>query len=325
MSNATVSRLGQNNLSGDAKALFYQLFTGEVLAAFDATNLMLARHRQRNIESGKSAGFANTGKAKGRYHTPGTEITGQNIAHGETVITIDDLLISDVFIANVDEAMNHYEVRGEYSHQLGEALGRTYDKQAFRAALMAARAANKITGLPGGTQITLPAGYAAATDLEKAQFLAAALFKAHQTMIEKDVKMDGVNVYLRPAEYFLLVQNKELLNKDWGGIGSYGDASLPKVAGLPLTMSNHVPNQNDASATVPGEDNGDVVATKYQGDFTKTKMVITTEQAIGTVNLLDLTIESAYDIRRQGTLFVAKKLCGTGVLRPDCATEIKLT
>jgi hypothetical protein len=326
MTDATVSRLGQDNLAGDAKALFYKLFTGEVLTAFDKKNVMMARHRSRNITHGKSASFANTGRATGRYHTPGTEITGQTIPHSETVITIDDLLIADVFIANIDEAMNHYEVRGEYSKQLGEALGRTYDKQSFRAAITAARASNKISGLPGGTQISLTAGYAAATDLAKAQELASVLFTAHKKFIENEVPMDGVFCALRPAEYFLLVQNKDLLNKDWGGLGSYAMADLPMVAGIPLVVSNHVPSQDDAANTSSGvtTDGGDVIHSKYAADFSKTKAVIMTPEAIGTVNLLDLAVESAYDIRRQGTLIVAKKLCGTGTLRPECAIEVKL-
>ena len=326
MSNFNPSRLGQENLAGDARALFYKLFTGEVLAAFDAKNVLMGRHRQRNITSGKSAAFANTGRARGRYHTPGTEINGQNIAKSETVITIDDLLISDVFIANIDEAMNHFEVRGEYSHQLGEALARTYDKQAFRAAITAARSTNKIPGLPNGTLANLPASYATDSELQKAQALAAALFAIHRTLVEKDVPLEGVTAFLRPEEYFLLVQNKELLNKDWGGLGSYAQADLPMVAGIPLQLTNHLPRQNDATSVVNGEllDGVDVVASKYSGDFTKTRMLVMTPEAIGTVNLMDLALESDYSVRHQGTLMVAKKLCGTGVLRPECAAEIRL-
>jgi hypothetical protein len=45
--------------------------------------------------------------------------------------------------------------------------------------------------------------------------------------------------------------------------------------------------------------------------------------AVGTVKLMDLAMESAYDIRRQGTLFVAKYAMGHGVLRPECSVELK--
>ena len=38
---------------------------------------------------------------------------------------------------------------------------------------------------------------------------------------------------------------------------------------------------------------------------------------------MDLAIESGYDIRRQGTLMVAKMAVGHGILRPESAVELK--
>jgi hypothetical protein len=35
-------------------------------------------------------------------------------------------------------------------------------------------------------------------------------------------------------------------------------------------------------------------------------------------------MESEYQIERQGTLMVAKMMCGTAPLRPECAVEIKI-
>jgi hypothetical protein len=40
---------------------------------------------------------------------------------------------------------------------------------------------------------------------------------------------------------------------------------------------------------------------------------------------MDLSTEMAYDIRRQGTLVVAKYAIGSGILRPECAVELKTT
>ena len=321
MSNASVSLQGQANNAGAVDALLYKLFTGEVMAAFDATNIMEARQRIRNITNSKSASFANTGKAFGKIHTPGAEILGSQMAHEETVITVNNLLISDVFIADLYEAMHHYDVRSDYSKQMGQALARTFDKQSFRVAATAARSANKITGLPGGTTLTLGAGYAADTDANKAIEFAEALFAIHQKFIENDVDPSQAFCALKPVDYFRLVRNKDLLNKDWGGVGSYANAELPVVAGIPLVMSNHVPSQNDAVTTV-GFDNGDVIESTYSGDYSKLQAIVMTPDAIGTVKLLDMSVQSEWDIRRQGSLMVARMACGSGVLRPECAQEI---
>src|SRR5690606_17574753 len=125
MANATVSRLGQANLTGDAKALFLKVFAGEVLTAYETTRVASRYVRSRITTTGKSSQFPVVGKASGAYHVPGTAIVGRAVAHNEVVITIDDLLISDTFIANIDEAMNHYEVRSEYSSQMGIFLANT--------------------------------------------------------------------------------------------------------------------------------------------------------------------------------------------------------
>ena len=47
------------------------------------------------------------------------------------------------------------------------------------------------------------------------------------------------------------------------------------------------------------------------------------KSAIGTVKLMDLGMESEYDIRRQGTLMVGKLALGHGILRPESACSIK--
>jgi hypothetical protein len=53
MSNATVSRLGQANTSGDAKALFLKVFAGEVLTAFEEATVTAGKFMERTIASGE--------------------------------------------------------------------------------------------------------------------------------------------------------------------------------------------------------------------------------------------------------------------------------
>jgi len=55
MANATVSRVGQANLSGAVDALFLKVFSGEVLTSYNAKTVMKDKTRVRSISSGKSA------------------------------------------------------------------------------------------------------------------------------------------------------------------------------------------------------------------------------------------------------------------------------
>ena len=124
--------------------------------------------------------------------------------------------------------------------------------------------------------------------------------------------------FLLPAQYYALAQNTKVLNKDWGGAGVYADGKVLRVAGVEIVKTNHLPNTNIASgSTAAGT--GD----KYIGNFTTTVGLVIQKAALGTVKLMDLAMESEYQIQRQGTLMVAKYAMGHGVLAPQAAVEIK--
>ncbi|MBH3383790.1 capsid protein [Pseudomonas juntendi] len=320
MSDATVSRLGQANLTGDAKALFLKVFSGEVLTAFQESCVTADKHLVRTITSGKSAQFPILGKISAQYHTPGAEIAGLSVPANEQVITIDDLLISHAFIASIDEAMNHYDVRGPYSTEMGRALSYTYDKHILQLGVLAARASAPVSTEAGGGSVT---DSALLTDTT-GEALVAALFAAAQKLDEKFIPADERYAYLTPAAYYMLAQNTKLMNSLWGGQGSYAKGELPQVAGINLVKAVHAPFGSNI-ATVA---NGGIALTagtsdKYAVDATSTAALVMHKAAVGTVKLMDLAMESDYDIRRQGTLMVAKYAMGHGILRPAAAVELK--
>lgn len=313
MSNATVSRLGQADKAGDALALFIKVFAGEVLTAFETTVLMKSLTRQRVIQNGKSASFPAIHKAATEYHVPGTEISGDQIAHNEVIINIDDLLLSHAFIANIDEAMNHYDVRAPYSTELGRALALAYDRNVSRNVIRAARGAALFTGDEGGSAIT------AATAGTDATVLADSIIAAKEAMDSKDVAVDTtqVNATLKPSQWYLLASDKDrVLNTDVGGDGSFSKGTFSMVGGVSVHKSNALPWGTDDSlnANIP---------TSYRIDMATTVGAVFTEAATATVQLMGLSMESEYDIRRQGTLMVAKYAVGHGPLLNKCAVEIK--
>lgn len=319
MADATRSNPGWINATSDGSweqdnAMFLKVWSGEVLTAFEETNVMKNLHLERTIQSGKSASFPATWKARARYHTPGTPILGNNqMKHNERIIKIDDLLIADTFIYDLDEAKNHYDVRQIYTKELGNALAREYDKACLRVSVLTAREAATVEGAYGGSVVK---NTAAASDGE---VLAGMAFAANQIFDEKDVPENERYLIVKPAQYYLMAQTTKLLNRDWGGSGVYADGKILKVAGLSIVKSNNVPmGENIASATA-GENND------YFGDFTDTVAVAMHKTAIGTVKLRDLVLQKTgndFEVMYQGTLFVAKYAMGHGILRPECAVEI---
>ena len=291
MANATVSNLGQVNAGGATDALFLKVYAGEVLTAFEKATVALQRTSVRTIANGKSAQFPATGRTTAAYHTPGAEVVGSQLSHNEQVIAIDALLISSAFIADIDEAMNHYDVRSIYSTEMG---------------VLGAPATNPYTGLPGGSSL-INANYK--TD---STTLAGGLYLAAQTFDENAIPEADRTCYLRPAQYYLLAQNTTAINQLFGGNGSYADGTVVSIAGIDLVKSLQLPITNVNTGL-----------SKYQVNASTTAGLIMNKQAVGTVKLMDLSMQSAYDIRRQGTLMLARYAVGHGILRPDCAVELK--
>lgn len=318
MANATPARIGQVNQANDVDALFLKVFSGEVLSAFETATITEGLHMQRTISSGKSSQFPVTGKVGAAYHTPGTELVGQGTNQAERIITIDDLLVSDVFIADIDEAKNHFDYRSPLSTEMGRKLGYAKDNAVFKEIVKAARATASVQDGFGGSEIISDkfriTGTGSSADVtELAAALATGLFSAAQQLDEKDVPDMNRYACFKPAEYYALAQNTDLINKDWGGAGAYADGSILRIAGIQILKSNHLP-KTDTTGT-----------DSFHGvDATKTRGLVWTPDAVGTVKLLDLSMQNQYDVRRQGTLLVARYAMGHGVLRPDCAIELKL-
>lgn len=312
MSDAIVSRLGQVNGQGAADALFLKVFAGEVLTSFEKSNVMMGKHQVRTISNGKSASFPVMGRASAYYHQPGQEILGGTLKHAEKIITIDDLLIAPTFVANIDEAKNHYDVRSTYTREMGNILANTMDKHILATGVQAARAAKTINDADqfGGTTV-------GGVDATSGDALAEAMFEAARILDEKDVPEDERFLFVRPAEFYAMARSTKILNRDWGGEGSYAGGNVIRVAGITIVKTNNLPKTNVAAGSLEAGTND-----KYAGDFTKTVGLIMHPSAIGTVKLLDLGMESEYQISRQGTLMVAKYAVGHGVLRPEAAVEL---
>ena len=314
MANASPSRLGLVNATGTGyNDLFLKVFSGEVLATFARENKMLGMTTTRSIKSGKSAQFPVVGTTSASYHTVGNEITGSSVKHNEKVINIDDLLLSSAFLANIDEAKNHYDVRSIYSSEMGRALANKVDQHLLQLAVLASQASATISGGSGGTEIT------DADAKTNASSLITSIFDCAQALDERDVPSQDRYCVVTPAIYYNLVENDKILNRDFGGAnGVYADGTVIKVAGINIVKSNTaVTAFTDQSSAISGTNN------TYNVDAQYIAGVVFHKSAIGTVKLMDLGMESEYDIRRQGTLMVGKLALGHGILRPESACSIK--
>jgi len=323
MSNATPASIGRVNSGGSEDALFLKVFAGEVITSFDRASKTQGADSVRSIANGKSATFPVMGRTTAAYHTPGAEILGSDVNHNEKVITINDLLISSAFLSNLEEAKNHWDVRSAYSTEIGRALAFTKDKHVLQTIGLAAQASANVTGGDGGTVLT-NTNIASATAATSANGMIDSLFDAAKTLDDKYVPADGRICFIKPEMYYKLANATNAVNVDFSGGANGGVASgkVLQIAGIKLISVPHFVASNvnsgvdQGSATQGGSNPQAVNLTNYEA-------LVCHPSAVGTVKLMDLATEMEYDIRRQGTLMVAKYAMGHGVLRPESAVGIK--
>lgn len=323
MANATAASIGRVNASGSEDALFLKVFSGEVLTAFERSSVTQGAEMVRSISNGKSASFPVMGRIDAAYHTPGAEIVGTDVNHNEKVITINDLLVSSAFLSNIEEAKNHWDVRSSYSSEIGRALAFQKDKHVLQTIGQAAQASANITNGDAGTVLT-NTGIASATAATAANAMIDSLFDAASNLDSNYVPKEGRKAFIRLEEYYKLANATNAVNIDFSGgaNGGVAEGKVMRVAGIELIPTAHFVSSNvnsgvDQGSATQGGSNPQAV------DLSNYVCLVSHPSAAGTVQLMNLATEMEYDIRRQGTLMVAKYAMGHGVLRPEAAVGIK--
>jgi hypothetical protein len=330
---ADLSRLGQiQGSSADNYALFLKLGISEVISAYDRKCIFKGMLKSRNITGGKSAAFPVAGKVTAAYLTPGNALTGSTNAPSdlnEEIINLDGLMVADVSIFELDELMSYWQMRQEYTHQLGQALAVEFDKRAARIIFAAAaRSTEPLTkasnaGRTGNTA-TLSGGYAAAANAAKGDELVTAIFNMKAAMERKDVPSEEMVCAVGPEEYYFLSQSSRAINADFngagGGNGTVANGKVFSIAGIPVIKSNHVTQA--AYTNVTGDRNS-----AYAQNLTKCKALIFGKDCAGVLTLKEPKLQvtsNDWNIEHQSTLMVASQSIGMGVLRAECAGSISI-
>jgi hypothetical protein len=291
-------------------------------------------------EATGTAGFAGASAstfATGVSFDTGNSPTSKYLSrfkHNEKVIFIDDVLVSSTFVADIDEMKNHYDVRSIYSTEIGRALAYTADKNLIRTVIAGAR---KSTDRFGGS--TASDGYLGAQvgigANPTGNTIVAGLYTAAQKMDEANVPSEERFCLLRPDMYYKLVldQTSNLsLNRDYGndGNGSIASGQIFEVAGIKIMKTNHLPSANESSSPdalhgasgVKNDVSGAADAGYSSLNYSTTRGIVFHREAVGTVKLMDLSLESDYIMERLGTLMLAKYAMGHNVLREECCYEL---
>lgn len=327
MADSTPSRFLQGQAAGtslsELRTLALDIFGGEVLTAFDMALVTTDKVQSRTLSGGmKSARFPKVWKATAEYHTAGKELLGNEIETGEIAITPDELAVAHTAIYDLDDMLSHFDVRSQFSSELGRALARLVDKNNFRRIALAARVAAD-GPFPGGNVIT--DATLVNTGVIDGNDWIAAIRAANKALFNKDVPetqprymvvnwdvFDAIK-YAKDANGHYVVLDRNIIGSQTTGLA--GRDETLTIDGVTIIRSRNLPSTNETADTT--------VYSKYRANYSTTTGLLWTPMAIANVKMRNVTLENERDIRRQENFMVASLLEGGGALRPECAVEFK--
>ena len=355
---AQLTQLGQANLSGDKRALYLKLFSGEMFKGFQNNTIARDLIMKRTLKNGKSLQFIFTGRTKSEFHTPGNSILGDTNGAppvAEKTITIDDLLISSAFVYELDEVLSHYDLRSEISRKIGYALAEKYDRLAFRAVARGARQASPITASgyvePGGTQIRVGAT-TNDSDAYVAANLVSAFYDAAAALDEKGVSSAGRVAVLNPRQYYELIQavgSNGLVNRDAQGTALQSGNGIIEIAGIKIYKSMNIPflgkygtaYGGTTGVTDPGNTGSFVAETMEDASGASTGInndygtaaevgakscgLIFQKEAAGMVEAIGPQVQVTsgdVSVVYQGDVMLGRLACGADYLNPAASVEL---
>lgn len=342
--------------SGDDTDIALAMFWGTVLDSFKARTILWNAVGPDGVgdtmapsnivssklqESGASWEFPIMGDDPDpEYHTPGTELLGQNVALDKGTITIDRILVAHYDIARDHTAIAHFDHMRPFARKLGRALANQFDQNLFVIAFNASNTAAS-TGFHAGGNNVSRAGTtftdAYAISAAGAQNLSADIGELAHDMDVDNVPEEGRYLFITPHARRVLSLG---LETNWFDSDFSRDVTpnslIQRRIGLihgfnVMPVTNNMPSTNITDA-------GD---SKYEGDFTVATgtngapIAIALagadegEAGVGYVAASDPVLGPIYahthfDERRNTTFMKAQMMCGAGVLAPYCAGNVNV-
>jgi len=202
--------------------------------------------------------------------------------------------------------------------------------------------------------------YASLANSVKSMYFMEGVIEAKRILESAGAPLDDLVVVCATDIYYHMFKsqtnsettaNLHLFNQDVGGSGSVKDVDLPTIAGIPVVRTPHIGtggssgwatnlwtmsgSGNTRAGAVPAADAplGSAESNRatvydlpqgaaYGGAGEKVRALVMNRDAVATVKLLDLSVETDYMVNRQGTLIVSKYAMGHNVLRPAMAVAL---
>lgn len=318
---------GKGQSAADKLALFLKVFGGEVLTAFTRRSVTMGNHQVRTIQNGKAAQFPVMGRSAAKYLKAGDSLDDQRteIKHAERTISIDGLLADDVLIYDIEEAMNHYDVRSEYSTQLGESLAIAADgavlAEMAKLCNLPAASNENIEGL-GAPTVLATGTTAGSTPVQIGQAIIAQLTMARAKLTANYVPASDRFFYTTPENYSAILAALMPNAANYQALIDPETGNIRNVMGFTVIEVPHLTAGGGTGVALTGTDPHAFPATATQAAPVGKDNIVglfNHRSAVGTLKLKDLALERARRPEYQADQIIGRYAMGHGGLRPEAA------
>jgi len=291
-----IVRPGQSNQTGSVSALHLEEFTGVVESTIERKSALKGMIPIRPVRGTSTITNFAVGESTLQKATPGMPIDGTGTDFAKRTLTVDTVVLARAVLPLLETFQTSYDSRKEIGMEHGKKIAKFYDQSFFIQAIKAALftestykgsgASGKPAGHSGGSQQTLAA---AGDSLDPAK-LYAAVANLFVKMEEKDVdpRTDDVMIAVRPAEFYTLLQNEQLIDGTYKtSEGTSIQAHLLKAYGVPVVSSTNFP----AGQTIASH----LLGTAFDGDFTKVVAAAFSPRALMAGETIPLTTDVFWD------------------------------
>ena len=256
--------------SGNVNPLYIEQYGGEVEHRILKESFMRQFFNFKSVRGTDTITNDRMGFTALQKVSRGVRPTDSSPTFDNISVKVDTIVLARTNQFVLDDFLAHIDVRKEVGVEHGKTIGKFFDEAFIVQGIKAAQITNKAPdgttlggwkgGVGGYAEIirTAPEGFQGATpimlaaggDEADSDKLVRAIQDMCQAIAEKDVELSDGVVLVRPAEYYTLLRNDKLLDRDFSDMnGDFAKGQVLQANGVRIQVTNRFPAAGDAGQT----------------------------------------------------------------------------
>lgn len=257
--------------SGTVNPLYIEQYGGEVEHRILKESFMRQFFNFKSVRGTDTITNDRMGHTALQKVSRGVRPTDSSPTFDNISVKVDTIVLARTNQFLLDDFLAHLDVRKEVGMEHGRTIGKFFDEAFIVQGIKAAQITNqdptgvKLGGWTGKTTTayveqvrTAPEGFQGATsvmlsvanDELDSDKLERAIQDMCQSIEEKDIELNGGVVLVRPAQYYTLLRNSKLMDKDFSEMnGDYAKGKVLMANGVRIQTTNRFPVVGDVGAT----------------------------------------------------------------------------